>query len=158
MTAARYRPRPRQPASNLARARAPDGAPDAADFSAGQPSVSPIRRSFRPHPISSIAAVLCLHVAEGGAEETLRDRELLAKLRDLPVPAESALRRLFDLTPAEARLARKLAGGDSLEQVAQALDVKMTTARSQLAAIFAKTGTCRQAQLVAILSRLAHLA
>ena len=86
------------------------------------------------------------------------DRDLMAELRDIPVPPEPMLHRVFDLTPAEARLARKLARGDSLEQVAQALDVKMTTARSQLAAIFAKTGTCRQAQLVAILSRLAHLA
>ena len=85
------------------------------------------------------------------------ERDLRAALRELPVPPEALLRRLFDLTPAESRLARKLARGDSLEEVAQSLDVKMTTARSQLAAIFAKTGTCRQAQLVAILSRLAHL-
>jgi len=97
-------------------------------------------------------------VAEDEPEGRPRDRDLLAKLRELPAPPESVLRRVFELTPAEARLAQKLACGDSLEQVAQSLDVKMTTARSQLAAIFAKTGTCRQAQLVAILSRLAHLA
>lgn len=75
----------------------------------------------------------------------------------LPMPSEESLRRLFDLTPAEARLAQRLACGDSVEEVAQILHIKMTTARTQLAAIFAKTDTRRQAKLVAILSRLAHL-
>jgi DNA-binding CsgD family transcriptional regulator len=50
-----------------------------------------------------------------------------------------------------------MARGDALEEVAAILKIKMTTARSQLAAIFAKTQTRRQAGLVAILSRLAHL-
>lgn len=79
------------------------------------------------------------------------------RLMDLPMPSEQRLRELFDLTPAEARLARGLARGDALEEVAGVLKIKMTTARSQLAAIFAKTQTRRQAGLVAILSRLAHL-
>jgi DNA-binding CsgD family transcriptional regulator len=79
------------------------------------------------------------------------------RLTTLPVPSEARLRQLFDLTPAEARLAQALARGDALEEVAVKLKIKMTTARTQLAAIFAKTQTRRQAGLVAILSRLAHL-
>jgi DNA-binding CsgD family transcriptional regulator len=78
-------------------------------------------------------------------------------LLDLPVPSEARLKALFDLTTAEARLAQRLARGDSVEEVAQELSIKMTTARTQLAAIFAKTDTRRQAKLVAILSRVAHL-
>jgi DNA-binding CsgD family transcriptional regulator len=76
---------------------------------------------------------------------------------DLPVPSEARLRELFELTPAEARLAQGLARGDALEEVADLLQIKMSTARSQLAAIFSKTRTRRQAGLVAILSRVAHL-
>jgi DNA-binding CsgD family transcriptional regulator len=76
---------------------------------------------------------------------------------NFPVPSEASLKSLFDLTPAEARLAQHLACGDSVEEVAQTLHIKMTTARTQLAAIFAKTETRRQAKLVAILSRVAHL-
>jgi len=76
---------------------------------------------------------------------------------NFPIPSEANLRTLFDLTPAEARLAQHLACGDSVEEVAQTLHIKMTTARTQLAAIFAKTETRRQAKLVAILSRVAHL-
>jgi DNA-binding CsgD family transcriptional regulator len=79
------------------------------------------------------------------------------ELMDLPLPSEARLRQLFDLTPAEARLARGLARGDALEEVAGELNIKMTTARSQLASIFSKTQTRRQAGLVAILIRLAHL-
>jgi DNA-binding CsgD family transcriptional regulator len=78
-------------------------------------------------------------------------------LSDLPVPSEARLKALFDLTTAEARLAQRLARGDSVEEVALELSIKMTTARTQLAAIFAKTDTRRQAKLVAILSRVAHL-
>ena len=76
---------------------------------------------------------------------------------DFPTPSEAQLRRLLDLTVAEARLARLLASGDTLEVVAQKLCIKLTTARSQLAAIFSKSGIRRQAKLVAILSRIAHL-
>ena len=76
---------------------------------------------------------------------------------DFPTPSETQLRALLDLTVAEARLARLLASGDTLEEVAQKLCIKLTTARSQLATIFSKTGVRRQAKLVAILSRIAHL-
>jgi DNA-binding CsgD family transcriptional regulator len=76
---------------------------------------------------------------------------------DFPTPSETQLRALLELTVAEARLARLLASGDTLEVVAQKLCIKLTTARSQLAAIFSKTGIRRQAKLVAILSRIAHL-
>jgi len=143
----------------LAAAPPSEDAAYSADPCAGESRVSVARPSFRHDlPDAAIVGVLCLRVAEDEPEGKPQDRDLRAKLRELPAPQESVLRRVFDLTPAEARLARKLARGDSLEQVAQSLDVKMTTARSQLAAIFAKTATCRQAQLVAILSRLAHLA
>jgi DNA-binding CsgD family transcriptional regulator len=81
----------------------------------------------------------------------------IAAILDLPVPSEARLKALFDLTAAEARLAQRLARGDSVEETALALNIKMTTARTQLAAVFAKTDTRRQAKLVAILSRVAHL-
>ena len=77
---------------------------------------------------------------------------------EFPTPNEAQLRSLFGLTPSETRLAQLLACGDTVEEVAQALGVKLTTVRSQLAVIFSKTGTHRQAKLVAILSRIAHLA
>jgi DNA-binding CsgD family transcriptional regulator len=79
-------------------------------------------------------------------------------IMDLPTPSGAQLRALFGLTPSEARLAQLLACGDTVEEVAQALGVKLTTVRSQVAVIFSKTGVHRQAKLVAMLSRIAHLA
>jgi DNA-binding CsgD family transcriptional regulator len=80
----------------------------------------------------------------------------IVDLGELPAPTAEVLNALFGLSAAEARLAQLLARGESVESAARALDVKPTTARSQLAAIFEKTGTRRQAKLVALLSRLAH--
>ncbi len=54
----------------------------------------------------------------------------------------------FDLTPAEARLAAKIVNGQTPEQSAQTLGVKISTIRSQLVAIYGKTGATGQADLV----------
>jgi DNA-binding CsgD family transcriptional regulator len=81
----------------------------------------------------------------------------LTRLDDLPAPSDRALKVIYDLTPAEVRLAQGISRGDSLEEVAADLGIRITTARTQLASIFAKTNTRRQARLVAILSHLAHL-
>jgi DNA-binding CsgD family transcriptional regulator len=61
------------------------------------------------------------------------------------------LRSAFGLSKAEARLALYLAAGASLPSMAEAFDVKLTTIRSQLQQVFSKTGTSRQAELVAFL-------
>lgn len=75
-------------------------------------------------------------------------------LRDPARPAMLAiadLERLFGLTRAEARLATRLADGDALEDAALALGVSRNTARSQLQAIYLKTGVNRQGDLVRLL-------
>src|SRR5262245_17437202 len=81
----------------------------------------------------------------------------MADITNFPTPSEAQLRTLFGLTASEARLARHLAAGDAIEEVADALGIKLTTARSKLAVIFSKTGIRRQTKLVAVLSRIAHL-
>ena len=65
--------------------------------------------------------------------------------------AASDLEQLFDLSPAEARLAQLLADGMSMEEAALQLGVSRNTVRSQLQAAFAKTGTNRQGDLVRLL-------
>jgi DNA-binding CsgD family transcriptional regulator len=69
-------------------------------------------------------------------------------------PQCSNLRSIFKLTEAEARLAVCLASGESIEIAAEELSISPLTARTQLKAIFAKTDTHRQSELVALLSRL----
>ncbi len=60
----------------------------------------------------------------------------------------STLRQLFNLTPAEAQLAKCLVEGDSLAEAAGHLGRLERTARNQLSSIFAKTGVHKQHQLI----------
>jgi DNA-binding CsgD family transcriptional regulator len=80
---------------------------------------------------------------------------LVTNLRAQAAPAESVLRQGLGLTTAEARLARVLASGHDLEEAVSLLGIRMPTARSQLQAIFGKTNTRRQAELMSLLTRLA---
>jgi DNA-binding CsgD family transcriptional regulator/PAS domain-containing protein len=64
-----------------------------------------------------------------------------------PVPP-LRLRRLYGLTHAEARLASRLAAGESLPSASRSLGRSVQTARKQPQTIFEKTGTHRQAELV----------
>jgi DNA-binding CsgD family transcriptional regulator len=60
---------------------------------------------------------------------------------------------LFRLTPAEIRLCTALAGGLSLAEAAVRVGITNETARSQIKAIFPKTGTRGQADLRVLLER-----
>jgi DNA-binding CsgD family transcriptional regulator len=100
---------------------------------------------------------LIAHLAAGSEDAGDHRAVSLTDLHDFPVPREDTLRVAFELTPAEARLAQGITRGATLEEIAIVLGIKMPTARTQLAAVFAKTGTRRQAKLVAILTRLALL-
>jgi DNA-binding CsgD family transcriptional regulator len=73
-------------------------------------------------------------------------------------PAE-ALRRLYRLTPAEARLAEALMAGNRLRDAADQLKITEDTARSYLKRVLHKTGAQRQSDLVrVVLSGLGPLA
>lgn len=91
----------------------------------------------------------------------------LAAAGDLPIALllvrgpESASRspgdllaKLYRLTPAEAALASALADGSSLADYADGRGLSQNTVRNQLRAVFFKTGTSRQGELVALIGRL----
>ena len=69
--------------------------------------------------------------------------------------APALLRDLFQATPAECRLADALCNGLTLTLAAAECGIGITTARSHLAALFQKTGTQRQAELIRVLMSLA---
>jgi DNA-binding CsgD family transcriptional regulator len=60
--------------------------------------------------------------------------------------------RLYRLTPAEGRLVALLCAGNTLRDAAGTLDISFETARSRLKDVFLKTGTGRQATLVALVN------
>ena len=61
----------------------------------------------------------------------------------------------FALTPAEAKLLRLVGIGENLRNAADQLGISYETARSQLKVVFAKTDVHRQAELVALMARMA---
>jgi DNA-binding CsgD family transcriptional regulator len=66
-------------------------------------------------------------------------------------PAVELIQSLFDLTPAEARVARNLAAGDTLDEIAATGRVSRNTVRSHVRGVLEKTGCRRQAEVVALL-------
>lgn len=63
------------------------------------------------------------------------------------------LRRLYGFTAAEADLAERLLQGQALSEASEARGVMVSTGRSQLNSMLAKTGVRRQSELLAMLAR-----
>jgi DNA-binding CsgD family transcriptional regulator len=108
------------------------------------PEVSPI-------PLRIVLVPIALADGARGAAIWMAD----ARLRALP--DEPTLRILFGLSHAEARLALGLLAGSTARECARSAGVGIATVRSQLHSMFAKTGARRQAELVALLSRVPAL-
>jgi DNA-binding CsgD family transcriptional regulator len=72
--------------------------------------------------------------------------------RALPV---ELVQSLFDLTPAEARVARSLSAGETVETITSTGGVSLNTVRTQVRGVLEKTGCRRQAEVVALLSGIA---
>ena len=67
-------------------------------------------------------------------------------------PPVELVQSLFDLTPAEARVARSLAAGETVEAIASARGVSQNTIRTHVRGVLEKTGCNRQVDIVALLS------
>ena len=103
---------------------------------------------------------LVLSVAPLQPHAGFHDRERPAAMvfiRDPEAPlAAKRLRELFGLTRTEAAVAASLGDGKSPERIAADLGIGIGTVRTHLKRVLAKTGTHRQAQLVALLARVAQ--
>ncbi|MDQ0505922.1 helix-turn-helix transcriptional regulator [Xanthobacter agilis] len=101
---------------------------------------TPYRVSLHPLP-----------AGEGAARLTQRS-QIAVVVRAPRRSGADVARRLqtsFHLTPAESALAAALAAGASLADYAQQRNVALSTVRSQLKALYEKTDTRRQGELVA---------
>lgn len=79
---------------------------------------------------------------------------VLIFIRDPDTPVATAgLRELFGFTRTEAAVAAALGRGSSIEAIAADMGIGLATVRSHLKHILAKTGTHRQAEAVALLTR-----
>jgi DNA-binding CsgD family transcriptional regulator/PAS domain-containing protein len=98
--------------------------------------VSPLRSASAMGPRRAVVAIFLTDPERNGA-----------------VPAD-VLRTLFGLSFAEARLALSVLNGNSLSETAELNRVSRETVKSQMSAVFAKTGTRRQGELIRLLSHL----
>jgi DNA-binding CsgD family transcriptional regulator len=96
--------------------------------------VSPL--SSEPFALTSLRPAVCVVIADPDRQEALPTERLQA---------------LYGLTAAEAKLAMRLAMGDELKSAAERLGISYSTARTHLAAIFRKTETRRQGDLIKVL-------
>jgi DNA-binding CsgD family transcriptional regulator len=69
-------------------------------------------------------------------------------------PPVELVQSLFDLTPTEARVARSLASGKTVEDIASDGGVSLNTVRTHVRGVLEKTGCNRQAELIALLTGL----
>jgi len=67
-------------------------------------------------------------------------------------PPVELVQSLFDLTPTEARVARDLAAGKTVETIASGGGVSLNTVRTHVRGVLEKTGCDRQADVVALLT------
>ncbi len=77
---------------------------------------------------------------------------LIVPLDQRRMATAQQLMQLFGLSAAEARLARALVSGETLECYATESGLKIPTVKSQLRSVFEKTGTDRQAALVRLIA------
>ncbi|WP_179402349.1 helix-turn-helix transcriptional regulator [Burkholderia guangdongensis] len=104
-------------------------------------------------------SVLCrpYGVRAGLGEKTTAAVLMLIRDANLrPEISAGVLIELFGLTRAEAVLATRLVQGESVKEASASLGISHYTARAQLAAIFDKTDTHRQPQLVSHILHTVH--
>jgi DNA-binding CsgD family transcriptional regulator/PAS domain-containing protein len=90
--------------------------------------------------------------ARGGLFERMAPTVCLTII-DLAMAEQPHLifRQLYRATPAEIRVAERLAAGDAPKRIAESLAISVATVREHLRALYRKTGTSRQSELIRLL-------
>src|SRR4051812_5272764 len=116
-------------------------------------------RSVKSIPVAAAAGQvpMVLHVipVRGSARDVFTQASALLVVTPVDraaVPTAEVLQGLFDLTPAEARVARGIGQAETIDTLADATGVNRETVRSQLKAVLSKTGLSRQQELVSLLA------
>lgn len=102
-------------------------------------------------------AVIHVLPIRGHARDVFSNVESIIVFSEARLPGSvgsDILQNLFDLTPAEALVARGIAEGSNTREIARAQSVSDHTVRNHLKAIFPKVGVNRQAELVLLLQGL----
>jgi DNA-binding CsgD family transcriptional regulator len=117
-------------------------------------------QSLHSLPVAGRAdrAPMVVHVVpiRGAAQDIFNAAACLLVVTELDKRAgvgATLIQGLFDLTPAETRIAQGIAEGLTPDEIATRHAIAIGTVRSHLKSAFAKTGTTRQTELAILLSR-----
>lgn len=123
------------------------------DMQAGKPGIAEAMSLTRPSGRTKLG-ILIRPIPLGEWSEGPHRPAVAIFIRDperRTQPSSELVRQLFDLTPAEAKLALLLADGLTLDEAAEELAIRKNTIRAHLRSIFSKTGVKRQTALVRLL-------
>jgi DNA-binding CsgD family transcriptional regulator len=101
------------------------------------------------HPY--VLHVIPAHRCGGDAPADPTALVIIVDPEDDPAPPGPMLRRLYDLTSAEAEIALRVLHGAEPKQIADEMSIALATVRTHLQHVFEKTGTHRQSELVRLL-------
>jgi DNA-binding CsgD family transcriptional regulator len=115
--------------------------------------------SVRSFPARDAALTMIAHVVpiRGSARDVFSRCAAMMMLTPVTrpeAPSVELIRSLFDLTPAEARVARGLAAGQTVKTMAVESGTSGNTVRTHVNAVLTKTGYSRQSDVVALLNGL----
>lgn len=97
------------------------------------------------------AGALRPHVAQSAVAAVF-----IARAADTPQIPADMLSILYNFTPAETRVVELIVSGKAPADIADRLGISLATVRTHLARVFDKTGCSRQAELVAMVSKIAY--
>ena len=117
-------------------------------------------RSFVVRGSTEVAAMIAHVLPLRGSSREIFARSaavLILTPAQMPqAPPMEMIQSLFDLTPAEARVARNIVVGHNVEKIASSGGVSPHTVRSQVKSLLAKTGCRRQAEVASLFSGIRH--
>jgi DNA-binding CsgD family transcriptional regulator len=120
--------------------------------SAGTQSLLAVSRDDNLRPLL-LTAIPLNPIGHAGSNNLARGVVFISDPDRTDSPSIESLQRAFDLTYREAQVAIAIAHGHGLQAAADQVGVALTTARSQLQQVFAKTRTSHQAELAALVHR-----
>lgn len=135
-------------------AKAADDLFEAALASASQEGVRSIPLAATETSPALVAHVVPIRRAAGDIFARADVLVLFTLVTAPSAPLTEVLTGLFDLTHAEAKVARGISVGHSLGELATSSGLSRETVRSQLKSLMLKTGTSRQVELAVLLSGL----
>lgn len=120
------------------------------------PGITPAAVRSIPIAAAETAPPILIHVlpVRGAAHDVFSAASAIVILTPVAardVPSANVVQGLFDLTPTEARIARLIANGHTLAEVAAMGGRSELTVRTQLKSILTKAGLRRQSDLVGLL-------